>query len=484
MKAISIVLLFFCLFLIPFTISAEVKTFKHAVKQPFSGSQSPDDARIAAIEKAKREVLERAGTYLESLSIVESGMLKKDQVLALASGVLKTEVVLQKPYVTGEGFGIIIEAKVDVDTSILEAKIERLLKDRTLLKKYEDSQQRVKKLLATVSALEEQNRKSVSKESRKKLKKEFRETSQALTATELNEKALALYNHGFYTDVAKAIGYLEEAIRLDKNYGPAYSNLGTAYGSKGNYDKAIEYHRKALKIDLKKLGPEHPNVAIMYNNLGRAYGSKGNYDKAIKYYRKALKIDLKKLGPEHPNVATWYSNLGSAYIHKGNYDKAIKYYRKALKIFLKKLGPEHPNVAVMHSNLGIAYGNKGDYDKAIEYYRKALKIGLKKLGPEHPNVATWYSNLGRAYGSKGNYDKAIKYYRKALKIGLKKLGPEHPNVATCYSNLGSTYVSKGDYDKAIEYYRKALKINRKRLGANHPNTKIIQGNLNRLLTLF
>ena len=84
---------------------AEIKTFVHTVRQPFSGSQSPDDARIAATHKAKREVLEKAGTYLETLTIVEKGKLTKDQIMALASGVLKTEIISQKPYTSGEGYG-------------------------------------------------------------------------------------------------------------------------------------------------------------------------------------------------------------------------------------------------------------------------------------------------------------------------------------------------------------------------------------------
>ena len=56
---------------LPCTAQAEIKSFVYTVKQTFGGSESPDDARIAAIAKAKREVLEIAGTYLESLFIAE-----------------------------------------------------------------------------------------------------------------------------------------------------------------------------------------------------------------------------------------------------------------------------------------------------------------------------------------------------------------------------------------------------------------------------
>ena len=290
-KALLFLTIIYFWFLPP--VQAEIETFVHTVRQPFSGSQSPDDALIAGTQRAKREVLEKAGTYLESVTTVEDGNLRKDQVLALASGVLKTEIISQKRYHTEKGFGIIIKVRVAVDTSVLEQRIKKLLEDRTLLKKYQESQQRVNELLAKVRSLEKQNRKPLSKESKETLKQEFRQTSQELAAAELNEKALALWDHGFYTDVAKAIEYLEQAILLDQDFASLYINLGAAYDSKGDYDEAIEYFQKALKINLKMLGPEHPDVAVIYNNLGLAYTGKGEYIKAIEYLQKALKIDLK-----------------------------------------------------------------------------------------------------------------------------------------------------------------------------------------------
>jgi len=52
-------LLSLVLVMIPCISYAEIKTYTHTVKQSFGGSQSPDDARVAAIHKAKREALER-----------------------------------------------------------------------------------------------------------------------------------------------------------------------------------------------------------------------------------------------------------------------------------------------------------------------------------------------------------------------------------------------------------------------------------------
>jgi len=79
------------------------------------------------------------------------------------------------------------------------------------------------------------------------------------------------------------------------------------------YDTAIAYYEKALAIDLKTHGPDHPDVAAHWNNLGMAWDDKYEYDKAIGYYEKALASNLKIFGPEHPDVARIWNNLGEVW---------------------------------------------------------------------------------------------------------------------------------------------------------------------------
>ena len=59
------------------------------------------------------------------------------------------------------------------------------------------------------------------------------------------------------------------------------------------------YPWRALDIELKKLGPEHVNVASSYGNLGSVYEELGKFEEAKQFYHRALDIKLKKLGPEH-----------------------------------------------------------------------------------------------------------------------------------------------------------------------------------------
>jgi tetratricopeptide (TPR) repeat protein len=252
------------LLLFPVSAMGEIITIKHTVKQTFGGAQSPDDARISAMAKAKREALEKAGTYIESLTVVKDSKVEKDEILALTAGVLKAEVISQKNYHTEDAFGIEIVVNVVVDTSVLEERVKKQLQDRTHLTQLKDTQKREKELLLRVAKLEEENKQLIAKnQSTEKLKKEFQQASQGLTAVDWFYKADALRDEGKYTDPQKAIEYLNNAIKLQPDLAEAYINRGVAYYDLGQYQRAIKDYSKAISLQ--------PNAADAYNNRGAAY---------------------------------------------------------------------------------------------------------------------------------------------------------------------------------------------------------------------
>ena len=75
------------------------------------------------------------------------------------------------------------------------------------------------------------------------------------------------------------------------------NRIGTLY-RQGHYADAIPLAERALAINEKVLGPEHPNTANSLNNLAALYQTTGAYDKAEPLYQRALAIREKVLGPE------------------------------------------------------------------------------------------------------------------------------------------------------------------------------------------
>ena len=66
-------------------------------------------------------------------------------------------------------------------------------------------------------------------------------------------------------------------------------------------------------------------VAISYNNIGLVYYEKGDLDKALEYHQRALTIKERD-APNSLTVATSYNNIGLVYYEKGDLDQALEHY--------------------------------------------------------------------------------------------------------------------------------------------------------------
>lgn len=294
---------------------SSVKIFEHKVDQPFSGSQSPDDAYMAAMTRAKFEVLERAGTYLESLSEVENAILTRDEVTALAGGVLTTEVVQKQNYANDKTFGILLTTRIEVNNDFLKQRMDKLLQDRTLLHKYNEIQQREHELLEKIKKLEEANRSiSTSSPQAAALGMEFSAMSAALSASQWLEKAYALWGKGRFTDPAAAIEHLGKAIDLDNKNPRTYNSRAVAFSNLEKFTEAEKDLETALRLN--------PSYADAHNNLGSLHYRRGDFKKAVNSYTLALKYQ--------PELVEAILNRGMALRKLFQFERAFNDFRRAM----------------------------------------------------------------------------------------------------------------------------------------------------------
>ena len=215
---------------------------------------------------------------------------------------------------------------------------------------------------------------------------------------------------------------------------------------------------KSAEVIIGLSGGDDDLWSWLYNVTGAVFWRKAKYKKALEYYRKALAIDEKKLGPDHPDVATMLNNIAVVFEIQGEYDLALQSYRKVLAMFQQALGPEHPVVAVALNNMGLIFLRKAEYNKALNHLLKALAIDEKALGPDHPDLAYDLNSLGLVYWKSAQFEKALAYYGKALAIWEKAFGPDHPLVAEALSGIGNALVDQKRPEQAIEPLARALRI--------------------------
>jgi Tfp pilus assembly protein PilF len=110
-----------------------------------------------------------------------------------------------------------------------------------------------------------------------------------------------------------ALKLLEEAILSDLAYVKAYNAMGVSYDYLGDYPRAIEAYKRALKLN--------PDLAYVQNNLGYSYLLKGDVDAAIVAFKAAIALDSQN--------AKYHNNLGLAYAEKGLFDLTLAEFKMA-----------------------------------------------------------------------------------------------------------------------------------------------------------
>ena len=167
-----------------------------------------------------------------------------------------------------------------------------------------------------------------------------------------------------------------------------------------------EHSRSARKWpsrDEQGNGDEHRTwraLAIKRGNLGNAYGDLGDHAKQRDMLERALAIEERAYGRDHPDVAITLGNLGGAYGDLGDHAKKRDMLERALAIKERAYGRDHPEVAITLGNLGNAYGDLGDQAKKRDVLERALAIKERAYGRDHAQVAITLFNLGMAYGDK------------------------------------------------------------------------------------
>ncbi|WP_333807654.1 ATP-binding protein [Flavobacterium sp.] len=116
-----------------------------------------------------------------------------------------------------------------------------------------------------------------------------------LANTILHKAYILLYEKDFLGSETETIRVLNLATKLNDNslIYECYVNLGSSLLGLGNYNKALEYHQKALKQIEYVEDPNYHSIlkAQTYNNIGFVYLSTSDFAEAIKNFSQGLKID-------------------------------------------------------------------------------------------------------------------------------------------------------------------------------------------------
>ncbi len=231
-----------------------------------------------------------------------------------------------------------------------------------------------------------------------------------------------------YTYILNVEGKFEESIKLnqeavkialqtkdDKFIGSAYGNLGSSY----QYDNKLDLALSNYLVAEKYLSKINYNIGTMYSNIGSLYNDLDQYEKAIFYHDKAIKI---------ANNTNSKNELAIALLNKSNPLTELKRFDEVEKVLLKSLqlskevGNDYAySTALLNmGNLKIRFYK---YSEIKKYADEALLIFTKLNNPEGIIIAQ--RALSIYYLHQKKYSDAKKHIFESLKLSKEYESLEH-----------------------------------------------------------
>lgn len=158
-KQCSLIILLFITFAIlalPSRSMAKTEVIYASHKSVMGDNDSKNDVRRMCFLEAKRKVLEKAGTYIESQTKVKNYQLTKDEISTYSAALLKVEVIKEEWKLSGENMAIVMTVKAAVDTNYVEKQLSKIKTDTSVQKKIKDQQRQLQQLELKVVNLHKQ----------------------------------------------------------------------------------------------------------------------------------------------------------------------------------------------------------------------------------------------------------------------------------------------------------------------------------------
>jgi TolB-like protein/DNA-binding winged helix-turn-helix (wHTH) protein len=219
--------------------------------------------------------------------------------------------------------------------------------------------------------------------------------------------------------IKRAIGYFEEAIRIEPNYALAHAGLADSYSLLGSASEISVPPREALV----KAKDAALRAIRLDDRLAEAHASLGLIHMRYDWDWAATERELRRaieLNPSYGPAHLWYADYLLA---MGRPDEAVREAKKAYEI---------DPLSLMNRDAGRIFLRAGLYTEAIGQYRKVLEID--------PDFPLAYLGIGMVYEHMGKYPEAIVELERA-----RTLSGGRPGIIAA---LGHVYAVAGMKTKA------------------------------------
>lgn len=145
------------------------------------------------------------------------------------------------------------------------------------------------------------------------------------------------------------------------------------------YDKALDWHGRALAGRQRTLGEDHPDTLTLISEIASTYSSQGKWDKALEWHGRALAGRERTLGTDHQDTRMLITEMAATHrmyvIWRGGYKRA-----HGTQEMLS--GKDSPIPHEIAKRMVAASGTQGTGDEALNQVERG-PLSSEELGKMH-----------------------------------------------------------------------------------------------------
>ena len=169
----------------------------------------------------------------------------------------------------------------------------------------------------------------------------------------------------------------KRSIFRKANFGAASQESGRSLWALGvlryqqdRFVEAKELYNRGLNI-LETTGAPPTDVSALLDDLAQVYADEQQWTLAKQTYERALEIDRRVLGDDHPRVAMRLNNLAIVAQNMGDLKLAETLFRDSIRRNERAYGDRHPETAAVKGNYGLLLQREGRLKEAEPLLRDA-----------------------------------------------------------------------------------------------------------------
>ena len=195
--------------------------------------------------------------------------------------------------------------------------------------------------------------------------------------------------------------------------------------AKAQYAEAEPLYRRALAIDEKAYGPDHPKVAMDMRNLAELLRTSRVTPRRSRCTAGRWRLTKKPMVPTTPprsrpaTTSRWTGQTGDA-------RQALRLFQALLPDQERVLGRDHPDTLRTRHDIASWTGQTGDARQAMRLSAELLPDQERVLGRDHPAMLMTRSNIAGWTGETGERAAGLGLFQALLPDQERVLGRDHP----------------------------------------------------------